>query len=549
MNTQSPPRHPNPRTTAWISGATAFALYAALAPRVAGSGDSAELSLALATGGIPHPTGYPLYTLAGHVFVTTLRMFGAGWAHAANLWSALGAGLAIGLFAGLAIDVARSAARVPGDAGGQDASDAGTAAPPMPSLPAMLGAASATMLLAFHPAWLASATMAEVYAWDLAWTAAAWWLALRIAGRIEARGPAVGDAAAFGFVAGVGLAHHLASAFVAAPLGVALRIVSTHRRGAGLAAARPGGECPADAAGSEAARAGSLRPAHLAVAFAAALLPLSSYGFVAARAFRPVDGQWPLLESSWASVWTHVSGGAYAGRYLGSFAPTPEQAALLDSTLWPALVPGLVLLAGLVAAGRPSRARPLAVAILAGAVLRAGFVRMYGVPDPAAHLVPALAAALLALPIAGAMRPARIPAAAVAIAVLLPLALVPGWWRRASDERARVIAVEARIRELWRSIPIERGVVFWQDDRLELLRGWQLLDGERPGLLLANPAMLTWPAPRAAFERRVGIDPLAGLALVDDRDLARIPAHVARRTGLPVVDFGAMARGEPQPLR
>src|SRR5262245_56651528 len=88
-------------TPAWVSVAVAAAILTLdllLAPHVAGDGDSAELTVVLATLGLSHPTGYPLYTVLGHGFCTALLALGAGWEWAANAWSALGAAVAIGLW-------------------------------------------------------------------------------------------------------------------------------------------------------------------------------------------------------------------------------------------------------------------------------------------------------------------------------------------------------------------------------------------------------------------------------------------------------------------
>src|SRR5512133_2465478 len=52
-------------------GAAAGAVYAARAcPTVSTFGDSAELGAAAALWGVPHPPGYPLLTLVGHLFAS-----------------------------------------------------------------------------------------------------------------------------------------------------------------------------------------------------------------------------------------------------------------------------------------------------------------------------------------------------------------------------------------------------------------------------------------------------------------------------------------------
>ena len=81
----------------WSAGvaAAAFIAYLALAPGVASEGDGGELTLALALGGVPHPTGYPIYVLLGRVFCATLHAAGISYWYAANAWSAAGAALAV----------------------------------------------------------------------------------------------------------------------------------------------------------------------------------------------------------------------------------------------------------------------------------------------------------------------------------------------------------------------------------------------------------------------------------------------------------------------
>lgn len=59
----------------WIGLAVflvSFAVYWATLARTVGFIDSGELAWASATLGIPHPTGYPLYTLLTHLFVSAL---------------------------------------------------------------------------------------------------------------------------------------------------------------------------------------------------------------------------------------------------------------------------------------------------------------------------------------------------------------------------------------------------------------------------------------------------------------------------------------------
>ncbi|HLG93332.1 MAG TPA: DUF2723 domain-containing protein, partial [candidate division Zixibacteria bacterium] len=59
----------------WIGLAVfllSFSVYGATLARTVGFIDSGELAWVSATLGIPHPTGYPLYTLLTHLFVLAL---------------------------------------------------------------------------------------------------------------------------------------------------------------------------------------------------------------------------------------------------------------------------------------------------------------------------------------------------------------------------------------------------------------------------------------------------------------------------------------------
>jgi hypothetical protein len=58
------------RALAWPAGvfAAALTVYLVEAPRTVTDGDSAELTTAAATLGVPHPPGYPLYVLVGRLF-------------------------------------------------------------------------------------------------------------------------------------------------------------------------------------------------------------------------------------------------------------------------------------------------------------------------------------------------------------------------------------------------------------------------------------------------------------------------------------------------
>src|SRR5258708_17723866 len=78
------PAEPVPAIASVAVGALALALYLWLAPRVTGDQDASELTLALATGGVPPPSGYPIYTPLGPPFCAPVPRTRAPWSAAAH---------------------------------------------------------------------------------------------------------------------------------------------------------------------------------------------------------------------------------------------------------------------------------------------------------------------------------------------------------------------------------------------------------------------------------------------------------------------------------
>jgi Protein O-mannosyl-transferase TMEM260-like len=123
---QSHPGNTGYDKTAWLSAGVLFiitlTLYALTACRTIHSGDSAELSLAAACFGVPHPPSYPLYTLLTglwvHLFPSQLMAFASNLAsglHGAGAAALLllllrrwGTSLTAAWFAGLTLAVGRT---------------------------------------------------------------------------------------------------------------------------------------------------------------------------------------------------------------------------------------------------------------------------------------------------------------------------------------------------------------------------------------------------------------------------------------------------------
>lgn len=482
------------------AGLAGFALCFAITPAFLGDGDAGEFTLALALRGMPHPTGYPLYTLLGHAWVSALHALGLGWAHAANAWSAAGAGVAVGLTHALAARLVPDATRI---------GRAGRAL--------FAGAPAAALLL--NPAFLREATVAEVNSWQVAALAgmalAAWSLLREFAGPAAAGRP--GDLArralVYGLASGAALVHHATSVFFVLPLLAATALAAL--------------------------RARRLAPRPALAAAAGVAVPLLAHAHTVHRAWHPAAFQWPLLEPGGASVLAHVTGRVFTV-YVGGFAPRPEEASLLATAIAPLAVPGLALGAWVVARERLSARGLVLGGLLAGALLQLGFVFRYGVPDAVPYFLPVLLAGLLGLAAAAAPLAPRLSSTPAAAAATLGLCVYAAFGLSAAHaHHLQVGRVAAAIRERWRALPFDRGIVAWNSDHYTHLVVYGLLEGEKPGVTVTNPAVLTWDPARRAFEERHGLDPLAGLILQNDSQLVLVAPNIARQTALPVVDFAA----------
>ncbi|MBK9304576.1 MAG: DUF2723 domain-containing protein [bacterium] len=451
-----------------LAGIGALALYLLLAPPAVGDKDAAEFTLVLAARGVAHPTGYPLYTLFGHPFVSLLHACGVSWAYAANAWSALGGAVAIALLHRLARQL--------------------TAGRPGGALLSWLP----VLLFGLNPVWTFETTLAETGSWHVAWSCGAALLALRLFTKLDAPVAAAfarRDAALWGLVCGLGLAHHATALLPAAILTAALAIAA-RRRGLSW---------------------GLLPPA-----LAGLLLPLAAYGFVAWRAFHPGAVQWPLLSPSWGSVFDHLRAAQYR-EFFGRFQPSAGQARLLAVHVYPFLALSALALVAAIRASGPGPRRRLLQAVAAACVLECAVTFSYGVPDPTSYFLPVLALGLVATAHAAARL--RVPtarrgrAAAGALLVLALLAVATPWLRTGWQRRVAYVRHEQLLRKMWESVTAERGFLLWADDMSFRLRAWQILDGEKPGLVVVNPALLTHPWPRREFARIHGFDPLQGVAL------------------------------------
>ena len=86
----------------WAAAGAVLLVYLATAAPCAWWGDGLELACAAWTLGIPHPTGYPLYTVTGHVWMHLLGRLDPG--RALTLYNTVCLTLAGGMLIGLGIN-------------------------------------------------------------------------------------------------------------------------------------------------------------------------------------------------------------------------------------------------------------------------------------------------------------------------------------------------------------------------------------------------------------------------------------------------------------
>jgi hypothetical protein len=464
-----------------LLAAVMFAGYVVLAPHVSGDKDASEFTLVLATGGVLHPTGYPLFTLLGHAFVVSAHALGASFPFAANLFVALGGAVALFLLHRLGLRLLPAASA-------------------LSNSERFLLAALPVVVLGFNPVWMVECTMVEVHTWQMAWACGTALVFVGLLDALEQGGASLSRfawrMAGWGLLCGLGGAHHTTSVFLAGSMTVALGIAL--------------------------ARAQRLHAWVPLVWLAAGVVPLLSYAWVGYRAFHPGDAfLWPPLEPNLRSVLAHVTANAYHV-YLGRWAPGQTQLAWLKMYVLPFLLPGLALLAWQWLAARGAR-RLVLGALLVAAVAQAGFTFRYGVPDPDAYFLPPLVAVLLALVPAGASLLARLRArrSAVAMATSAIVVLLGFWgvmhFRMLEIRRDALTQADTYFHAMWSQIPNGRALVVWPRDEFVMLKEYQRFNGEKPLLDVQCTGMLFYARPRALFQAKYGFDPLA---LVDSEHLA-----------------------------
>jgi hypothetical protein len=325
----------------WVAALLALWVYVrTLSPTVAWMNqgeDSGDLLSASATLGIPHPTGYPLFTLLGRV--ASLVPIGSV-AFRINLVSALAGAASVLFLALIVLELTR-----PRD----DARDSNA----MPGVGAIAAAIGAALAYAFSRGAWSQSVLSEVYTLNAAFLGAILWSLVR-----AERTGSVRHLALAAFLLGLGLTNHLLLLAVAPAVAlVALR--SAFRRVIG--------------------------PAGLVLLFLLVVWGATLDLYLPVRASRAPEFAWGA-PSSPARLWWVLTGAQYAshffGRDLGEIARH--------------LVPGrfgldfgfglLALLMGLVGVGwaKPRGAAPLLATLVAAALL----LSLYSIPDDVGYWMP-----------------------------------------------------------------------------------------------------------------------------------------------------------------
>jgi hypothetical protein len=496
----------------------ALTVYLVQSPPVSGDKDSAEFTLVLALNGVAHPTGYPLFTLFGHLFVRLVHGLGATWAYAANAWAALGGGVAIYFLHRLSLSFVPASARL--DRPGRF----------------LLGLLPVA-LFAFNPIWTYETTLAEVYSWHVGWVLGASLYFVRLVRALadEETWPARrlhGNAALWGLLCGVGGAHHATSIFVAAPLSIAIFVVLIRRR-----------------LGAELVTTALAATALAATVLVATCVPLLSYAIILWRSTHPAPIQWWALLPGFQGLLTHMTGAQYR-MILGHFAPSADQRGFLLWYVYPFLFPGLLLAVVNAVRARGLGERTLQLTFAASALLATGYAFSYGVPDPSSYfLYPmALGAAALTHFLGALARGAAAARRAVlVVGTLLGITSLVLWvpWLRTGQQRTDLfVSFDRLVHGMWSSIPADSGFVFWTNDMYHKLREYQALAGEKPGIEIEHALLLHRPEARQRFLTQNGFDPVMGLEL-DERALRGAgPGDRCVREAIDSVEFrvNAMTR-------
>lgn len=486
---------------AWVAALLALWAYVqTLSPTVAWVNqgeDSGDLLAASATLGIPHPTGYPLFTLLGRV--ASLVPIGSV-AFRINLVAALAGAASVLFLALLVLELTR-----PRDDAGGDSRAGGTTL----GAGAILAAAGAALAYAFSRGAWSQSVLAEVYTLNAAFLGAMLWSLAR-----AERTGSVRHLLLAAYLLGLGLTNHLLL-LAAAPAVALVALRLAFRRVIG--------------------------PAGLVLLFLLLVWGVTLDLFLPVRASRAPEFAWGAPNTP-ARLWWVLTGAQYAshffGRGLGEIAHH--------------LIPGrfgldfgfglLALGAGLVGVwwARPRGVLPLWVTLGAAAAL----LSVYSIPDDVGYWMPVfyLICALAGVGWAGLAAGGRGIGARLGVGVAA-LALSAGAYGLLANYRAVDASTDVRpwiwARQNLQAVEPDALIVSEYDGRTFALWFYKATEFRRthPHLAVVYKYLLVWPW----YQRQIAhayptlsVPPYPGsmdamMNRLISRNIRRMPVYLVRR--------------------
>lgn len=463
------------RAHAAVAAVIAFVVY--LVTRVPGLyyTDSGELAAACSTLGIAHPTGYPLFTILGHVWLML------PWTSAidalnilAGLWTALAVGMVVAIVCDLLPFVYVAPSKKPLTAPRVAAPHINASPIGKPALSTLLLADAIALLFAFSATVWAQGTSIEVYSLQLLLTTLALWCALKSVTEMKnvtEEKNQVRWTALASLCAGLMIANHLSSVFIVPGL-VAIWY-------AGVRGKRP------------------VAPM-LPWLLAPALLAVALYAYLPLRSAQLPAINWGMVHRSFENFMYHVQGTQFSVWMFSDSSGAADNVALA-SKLWAAsvLYVGIIpVVIGLIMLFRRAKgiALGLLLLLLGNVIISVG----YNIPDIDNYFLPMLLVTALWFAVGlytmlGSVR-TRLPFV-TALFALPVIALVVGW---SAQNRSSHVAVDAYTR--WTLANAEpRAIVFsrqW-DYMCSALWYMQTVEQYRTDVVLIEKELLrrTWYIP------------------------------------------------------
>jgi len=445
---KTPPLFRSPAGWGLLTGLAAFAVYGVTLSRSVGFIDSGELAAVAGTLGIAHPTGYPLFTLVGRLFL--MLPLGVEEIVRLNLMSAVFAAAGVGLFFLVVRSVLlQVATRMRG--GGQAPAAAVNAA-----------AAGAALLLAFSETWWAQALSVEVYPLHGFLVTAVALTFLAAAFGAEQR---QGLWLAFAFLLGLSFTNHMTTVLLLP--GLAVLFFATQGW----------------------TTASALRAVRLLPAF---FLGLSLYLYLPIRAAAGPPMLWGNPTTLERLLW-HLRGKQYSVWIFSSTEATARQFAYFLQS-FPAefaYIGGAAALAGLIVLLRVHR--PLAAGTIVFFVACVGYAVNYDIHDIDSYFLLAYWTTALWAGVglyALMVRLRKLPAAVlVAGALVLPFAAAMTHAARVDESENRL--VEDYTRAMFASLRPGALVLSYQwDFWVSAAYYYQLVRGERPDVAVVDKELL-----------------------------------------------------------